>query len=131
MLRPPFTKAWLENHAILCYRFESLGAEAAEAWFKDVLDAYAHWEPDQPLRLIVDMRETGALLSPEAMQRARQLAQTFPDIDGRIALLVRDLDAAQMLAQFTQKALQPNRERRLFEEEAEAITWLMNAESPS
>lgn len=125
MSQVPFEKEWLQDGTILCYRLYSTGAATADEWFADMLNAYQTWSRSDPIRILIDLRDPGSILSPEAMVRARELSHAFPEIGGRIALLVDASVNDRNLTMFLEKGLEDNqRERRLFNNKSEALNWL-------
>ncbi len=125
MSQVPFEKQWLQDGTILCYRLYSTGAATADEWFNDMMQAYETWNPNDPIRILIDLRDPGSILSPEAMVRARELSHAFPEVGGRIALLVDPSTSDRNLTMFLEKALELNqRERRLFNSEGDALSWL-------
>lgn len=125
MSQVPFEKQWLQDGKILCYRLYSTGAATADEWYNDMLKAYETWNRSDPIRILLDLRDPGSILSPEAMVRARELSHAFPEVGGRIALLLDPSTSDRNLILFLEKALEDNqRERRLFNSESEALDWL-------
>ena len=125
MSQVPFEIVWLQDGKVLCYRLYSTGAATADEWFADMLSAYETWDRSDPIRILIDLRDPGNILSPEAMVRARELSHAFPEVGGRIALLLDPSTSDRNLTMFLEKALEDNqRERRPFTSETEALDWL-------
>lgn len=109
---------------IVCYRFESLGTEAADEWFEDITDLFEQWDDAEPLLVLLDLRAAESnLLSPEGMLRARQVSQV--DQNGKSALIIDGEKPANNLMMFLEKALKSTRPREVFTTEAEAVAWLL------
>ncbi|MFO7322142.1 MAG: STAS/SEC14 domain-containing protein [Chloroflexota bacterium] len=122
----PFTKAWINDHMVVCYRFASLGHEAAEAWYNDIVQTYRDWPPGQPVRLLADLRNSGSLPSPDIVQKVRAVSQReFPDFEGKIAFVLDETQDAKLLSTYIEHVLSSRRERRIFYDEAQAIDWLI------
>ncbi|MBE2267172.1 MAG: hypothetical protein IAE80_03010 [Anaerolinea sp.] len=121
----PYEKEWLDN-GILSYRFNSIGSETAQEWYTDMMLTYEAQPPDGKVRILIDLRAPANMLSAEAMMRARQLSSKFPDVVGRIAILIDPNENFKNLAMFLDRGLQDNlRARKLFDDEAAAKAWLL------
>lgn len=121
----PYEKEWLDN-SILSYRFNSIGSETAQEWYTDMMLTYEAQPPDGKVRILIDLRAPANMLSAEAMMRARQLSSKFPDVVGRIAILIDPNENFKNLAMFLDRGLQDNlRARKLFDDEAAAKAWLL------
>lgn len=127
MTDAPFRKDWLQNHAIVCYRFNSLGNEASEAWYHDVIQTYRDWPQGEPLRLLADLRASGSLPSPDIVQRVREVSQqVFPDFEGKVAFLLGETQDAKLLSLYLDRALAASRQRSIFTDETQAVNWLLD-----
>ncbi len=122
-----YTREWISGGKILCFRFNSLGGTTAEEWFAEMLVNYDTWrQNNQRVLVLLDMQNTGNLLSAEGMARARDLATKFSDLEGRIALLINANEDFKNLEMFVQRGLTAQaRERQIFEAEQAAIDWLL------
>ena len=47
-----FTKEWLVNDRILCYRFQDTSKIAADAWYQDAVVIFREWSNERPLHMI-------------------------------------------------------------------------------
>lgn len=117
----------LADGRVVCYRFDSLGAEAAEEWFNDVRDLYLDWKPDQPFLMLLDLRKSYTnLLSSDAMSMGHEISEI--DREGKTAFLIdKSKPATNVLLQFIERALHPTRPREIFESEQEAVDWLLSS----
>lgn len=114
----------IADEKVVCYRFQSLGTEAAQEWFEDVVDLFEEWDDDDPLLLLLDLREAESnLLSPEGMVKAKQVSQVHQS--GKTAVVIDPEKPANNLIMFLEKALKSTRPRQVFNTEAEAIAWLV------
>ncbi len=122
-----YTREWISGGKILCFRFNSLGGTTAEEWFTEMILNYDTWrQNNQRVLVLLDLRNSGNLLSAEGMARARDLAAKFADLEGRIALLISTNESSKNLEMFVARGLTSQaRERQMFETEAAAIDWLL------
>ena len=95
MSEPVFTKVWLADGRIICYRFISTGEEAAGAWFSEVDDLFSNWDGSKPLLLLVDVSQCDNRLSSEALRIASNLSNIHPDLKGKTALVIESSKPAQ------------------------------------
>ncbi|MBK8028966.1 MAG: hypothetical protein J0M07_00855 [Anaerolineae bacterium] len=122
-----YTRQWIAGGKILCFRFNSLGGATAEEWYTEMMVNYDTWrQNNERVLVLLDLRNSGNLLSAEGMARARDLAAKFGDLEGRIALLIDTNESFKNLAMFLERGITAQaRERKLFEEEQAAIDWLL------
>ena len=120
-----YTKEWLADGRIACYRFTSTGAEAAEKWYSEVVDLFTHWDRSQPLLLLIDLSEPDNMLSPEALRAAQAVSQISPDVAGKTALVIDSEEPAHNVTGLVEHVLEDTRERKIFGSEAEAVAWLL------
>lgn len=114
----------LADGKVICYRFESLGTEAADEWFEDITDLFEQWDDADPLLVLLDLRGAQTnLLSAEGMLRARQVSAM--DQNGKSALIIDGEKPADNLVMFLEKALKSTRPREVFTTEADAVAWLL------
>lgn len=120
-----YTKEWLADGRIACYRFVSTGTEASEKWYADVVDLYANWDRSQPLLLLIDLSQPDNMLSPEALRAAQAVSQVSPDVSGKTALVIDSSEPAHNVTGLVEHVLASTRERKIFGSEAEAVDWLL------
>ncbi len=125
MSEPVFTKVWLADGRIICYRFISTGEEAAGAWFSEVDDLFSNWDGSKPLLLLVDVSRCDNQLSSEALRIASNLSNIHPDLKGKTALVIESSKPAQNVYGVVDHVLADTRERKIFSSEVEAVTWLL------
>jgi hypothetical protein len=125
MPEPIFRKERLADGRIVCYRFSSTGQEAAEKWYTDIADLIAGWDSSQPLLLLLDLRGAGNLLSADMMFSARAAASARNDVVGKTAVIVLGDKSSQGVQTLLDQALADTRERKLFDQEADGIAWLL------
>jgi hypothetical protein len=121
-------KEMLAEGQIIAYRLSSLGTEAAELWFTNVEAVWLSWDDTRPLLMLLDLRPVENVYpSAEAMMRARQFAQHR--VAGRTAIVVRDFGetGVRLLEMFVDRSLDQTRDRDVFDDEAKAIAWLLQA----
>lgn len=120
-----YTKAWLAEERIACYRFTSTGTEAAETWYNDVVDLFTHWDPSKPLLLLINLSQPDNILSPEALRAAQAVSQITPEVSGKTALVIDSDEPAYNVTGLVEHVLGGTRERQIFGSEAEAVAWLL------
>jgi hypothetical protein len=121
-----FSKELLAEGRIVCYRFISTGQEAAEKWAADVTNLIAGWDASKPLLLLLDLCQAKNLLSADMLFSASSASHERADVVGKTAVLVlgsAPSKGVQML--LDRGALANTRERKIFDDEAEGIAWLL------
>jgi hypothetical protein len=101
--------------------------ETIEAWYEDCSKLMSHWQREDRLRYLHDVRRAEQV-TPHAMERvARVLRQMryIPVTDGRGAILMNNVTLAGLLRTFFRRRAHANWQIRFFNDEAEAIRWLM------
>jgi hypothetical protein len=123
-----YTKEWLANGRILCLHFNSLGGTTTEEWYTEMLLNYDTFrQRNERILVLLDLRNTGNLLSAEGMLHARRISEKFSDLEGRVAVLVNVNQNYRNLKMFVERGLNSTaRERDLFEDEQAAINWLLS-----
>ena len=121
-----FTKERLAGGRIVCYRFVSTGSEAAEKWYTEITDLFMNWDASAPLFLLVDLRQAENLISPEMLRTAREASQERPDVPGKTALIIDSSEPAQNVTGMVDHVLAETRERKIFDNEPDAINWLLH-----
>ncbi len=121
-----FTKEWLADGKIACYRFISTGSEAAEKWLSEITALFTQWDHSKPLLLLIDLSMPNNALSPEALRVARQASQEQPNVPGKTALLIDGDESTHNVKALVQHVLAGTRERQLFSDEAAAVAWLLS-----
>lgn len=125
-----FTREWLADSRIVCYRFISTGSEAAEKWYQEVVELFSQWDGSKPLLLLIDLRQPDNILSAEALQRAREASKRYPNVPGKTALLIDSASPAHNVSAMVEHVLVGSRPRELFTTEAEAVAWLLESPAP-
>lgn len=120
-----FTREWLANGKVICFRFVSTGQEAAETWFGAAVSLFTAWDQSVPLLMLVDLSQPDNQLSAEALKSARKASQTYPDVPGKTALLIDGDEPSQNVKALVEHLLAGTRPRKLFSSEDEAIAWLL------
>ncbi|MBL8132305.1 MAG: hypothetical protein JNL42_10650 [Anaerolineae bacterium] len=118
----------LADGQIVCYRFDTLGTQAAEEWFTDVTESFYNWPDGKPFLMLIDVCGADNFLSAEAMMRARQVSGLRRELEGKTAILIDKTESAENLVMFIDKALQSTRAREVFDSEAAAVEWLLKAD---
>jgi hypothetical protein len=120
-----YTKLWLNDGKILCYRFHDVKHETVDAWSDDLNDELQRWPADKRLRLIYDIRQGG--VSRYALNRARKHSNLRPDVSGRTAILVNiGSPLITQLVGVTIRGLSNRyRQRSVFADEQRAVDWLL------
>lgn len=122
-----YTKEWLADGRIACYRFISTGTEAAAKWYDEIVSLFSNWDRSKPLLLLIDLSQPDNMLSPEALRAAREASHTSPDVDGKTALVIDASEPAQNVTGLVEHVLAGTRERKIFGSEAEAVAWLLES----
>ncbi len=122
----PYAKDWISDGQILRYGFQETSRATADAWYADIAEVFRSLPEDQPLRLLIDVRMQGAIISAQALIRARQAAEMRPDVWGRTAMLIASPLAAQVISTVIRTGLaNDGRQRLVFTDESQAIAWLL------
>jgi hypothetical protein len=124
MSTPAYTKEWLQNNRILCYRLLNTQRKTIEDWESDLSQEILGWPPDKTWRLMIDV-SAERIVSAYALVRARKIANLRPELHGRLAVLIRDPLAAQIISMAIRNAPNRYRQRSAFANEALAIGWLL------
>jgi hypothetical protein len=122
-----FSKEWLADGQIACYRFLSTGSEAADKWFTEIVDLFTGWDHSKPLLLMIDLSTPNNALSPEAMRAARQASQEEPNVAGKTAVLIDGEGSSHNIRALLDHVLAGTRERQIFTDEAAAVAWLLES----
>jgi hypothetical protein len=125
---PHYTKTWLADGRILCYRLENTTIATVDAWARDLTQEMDSWPPGRPWRLMLDIRLGGNVVSTYALRRARDIARLRPELPGRLAILIGSRLAAQVIAMALRGAPNVYRRRSFFVSEAMAVAWLLEQE---
>ena len=120
-----YTREWLADGRIVCYRFVSTGSEAAEAWLQDVTDLFFTWDKQKPLLLLVDLRRADNLMSAEMLKSIREAVQERPAVPGKTAVLVASQQPIQTVEILIERVPADKGDRKMFDQEAEAVAWLL------
>ena len=120
-----FTKEWLADGKVACYRFLSTGSEAADKWFTEIVDLFTKWDRSKPLLLLIDLSAPDNALSPEALRAARQASQEQPNVPGKTALVIDGSESSHNVRALVEHVLAGSRERQIFTEEDAAVAWLL------
>ena len=122
---PRYTKTWLADGRILCYRLEDTTTLTVDAWATDLTQELEAWPLDRPWRLLLDIRLNGNIVSTYALRRAREIARLRADLPGRLAILIGSRLAAQIISIALRGAPNSFRQRSFFASEALAVAWLL------
>jgi hypothetical protein len=126
---PRYTKTWLADGRILCYRLENTTIATIDAWAGDLSQELDAWLPGRPWRLMLDIRLGGNVVSTYALRRARDIAHLRPELHGRLAILIGSRLAAQIISMALRGAPNVYRRRAFFVSEAMAVAWLLEQEN--
>jgi hypothetical protein len=119
-----FVKENLADGKILAYRFSDIYRPTVDAWVADITIEYGKWEHSL-LRTMLDLRPAGSIISAYAINAARPLAKLRPELKGRLAIMINNRVAAQIISAAILANLNTSRRRLLFAEEKAAVAWLL------
>ena len=119
-----YTKEWLQNNRILCYRLHNTQRKTIEEWECDLSQEILGWPPDKTWRLMLDV-SAERIVSAYSLMRARKIANLRPELHGRLAVLIRDPLAAQIISMAIRNAPNRYRQRMVFANENQALGWLL------
>ncbi len=111
---------------ILILRLLDSRPETIDAWYEDCNRMMAHWQTDQRLRYLQDIRQAEAV-TPHSTDRAARVIRRMrhiPVTDARGAVLVNNPALVALLGTFFKRRSQANWHIRFFSDEAEALRWL-------
>ena len=121
-----FTKELLADGRIVCYRFISTGQEAAEKWQTDITHLITGWDSSKPLLLLLDLCQAKNLLSADMLFSASSASHERSDVVGKTAVLVLGSASSKGVQMLLDRgALANTRERKIFDDEAKGIAWLL------
>lgn len=125
--QPSYLKKWIEQDRILLYQFRAVTKAEADAWYDDMVATFRSWQDaKRPLHLLLDLRQSSAIVSSQALMRARQASHENGNVKGRTAVLTGSALAAQVIGALVRSGLAPSvRERNVFTHEPSAIAWLL------
>ena len=75
-------------------------------------------------RLMLDV-SAERIISAYSLMRARKIANLRPELRGRLAVLIRDPMAAQIISMAIRNAPNRYRQRMVFANEPQAVGWLL------
>jgi hypothetical protein len=120
-----YSKEWLAEGQILCYRFHDVRHETVDEWSVDLTNEVLSWSADKRLRLIYDIRQSG--VSTYALNRARKHSNLRPDVSGRTAIIVNI--GSPLITQLVGVPIRGlsnrDRQRSVFANEERAVAWLL------
>jgi hypothetical protein len=129
MINSLFTKEWLADAQILCYRFSMTDKTTVDAWAEDLEQELLNWPADRTWRLLLDITLQGNIPSAYAIAQSRRLASLRPELPGRLGVLISSRLGAQ-IASFALRTLTNSyRQRQVFANEASARAWLLEMSS--
>ncbi len=100
--------------------------ETIDAWYDDCNKLMAHWQRDQRLRYLHDIRGAEQV-TPHATDRVVRVLRRMrhiPVSNGRGAILLSNPTLAALLGTFVNRRRHANWQIRFFFDEAEAMRWL-------
>lgn len=123
---PRYTKEWLLEKRVLCYRFEDMTMHTVDQWATDLSGELNNWPSNRPWRLILDIRLHGNIVNTYALRRAREISRLRPELPGRLAVLVASRLAADIITIAIRAANNSYRKRAVFVNEPLALHWLVD-----
>ena len=125
-----YTKEWLADQQVLCYRFYDLTIQTIDAWSADLTAEFGAWPVGEPWRLMLDIRLRGSIVSTYALRKARDIARMRPELPGRLSVLVASRLAADIITIAIRATNNTYRRRSVFVNEALALHWLLEERQP-
>jgi hypothetical protein len=122
---PGYTKEWLADEQVLCYRLHNLTVQTIDAWAEDLIAEFSAWPADRPWRLMLDIRLRGSIVGTYALRRAREIARMRPELPGRLSVLVGSHLAADIITIAIRATNNTYRRRSVFVNEGIALHWLL------
>lgn len=144
-LTPHVEKMWRANRAILCYRLTSYDEADLAACAADFEAEASAWPPEQPLCLLLDIRQSPRkitarlgnsqstlpisqgdsrrLINAQTLQLTREIVAGYPKLCGCTAVLTHNNPNTIALAAALQSA-QTTRKVQVFINEDAAFDWL-------
>ncbi|MCB9451308.1 MAG: hypothetical protein H6672_07695 [Anaerolineaceae bacterium] len=122
---PNYSKEWLHGDRILCYRFRDLVPATVDHWGDDLSNMLLEWPDTRPWRLLLDIRMKGNVVSAYALRRSYEISRLRPELPGRLALLIGNRLAAEIMSAGMRAAGNEYRQRRVFVVQAVAVSWLL------
>jgi hypothetical protein len=123
---PQYSKEWLSDGQVLCYRFQNLTITTVDNWSADLITELTEWPSDRSWRLLLDIRLRGSIVSTYALRRSREIARMRPELPGRLAVLVSSRLAADIITIAIRTTNNAYRRRAVFVSEPLAVHWLVN-----
>lgn len=125
-----YSKEWLADQQVLCYRFYDLTIQTIDAWSADLTAEFGGWPVDEPWRLMLDIRLRGSIVSTYALRKARDIARMRPELPGRLSVLVASRLAADIITIAIRATNNTYRRRSVFINEGLALHWLLEERQP-
>lgn len=124
-----YTREWLTDKQILCYRFLDLNKATIDHWADNLIFEFMGWPDSKAWRLLLDIRLRGGIVNTYALRRAREIARMRPELSGRLAILVGNKLASDVISIAIRATNNSYRQRQIFVNEAAAVEWLLKNDS--
>lgn len=119
-----YVKEYAENTEIVILRMYNVQRETVDNIIADVTKEFLEW-PHSVWRAMLDMRNVQGIITPYAVSGSRIIMGLRPELPGRLAVLINNRIAAQVISTAIRVNLNTNRKRLLFADETDAINWLL------
>lgn len=121
-----YTITWLAAARVLWLRFSNTGRAAVDSAAAELQRRLDAWQCDEPLRLLLDLREDEAVISPHGLRRFREVTRYRPDVTLRVALLTEDRLSLEIAALARRgMCLGPRCRHVSASDERRALAWLL------
>ena len=95
-----------------------------DAWANTVGREMRNWPTHQPYLALHDLSSPQIVVTPYARARAQELYAIRPELQGRIAVVLPQTFAAQLIQLFVKNQRQGNLVTEMFLDRQEALAWL-------
>jgi tRNA isopentenyl-2-thiomethyl-A-37 hydroxylase MiaE len=119
-----YVKEYTANTEIVILRMYNVQRDTVDAIVADVKEEFLNW-PHPVWRAVLDMRNVQGIITPYAVSGSRVIMNLRPELPGRLAVVINNRIAAQIISTTIRVNLNTNRKRLLFADENEAINWLL------
>ena len=116
----------LYDEQLVIFTVTSVALEAIDAWAESAIALLETWPTDQPHLVMHDVSDRELALTPHIRKRAQDVANAFPDIEGRSAVIMPKGPGGFVLRPFINllRRGREGREQRVFLDREKGLAWL-------